>query len=191
MSLFSKGKKKLVNFDNSEVQEKISEYLGPQSDNVLHSVALFDMGPDAGGGADVYVYEQKIKGVTYITGDLIGKKQKKSDAGNYELMICHKKENEWGSQLISQLSYYTLEASIVSGETMDIGPFTKDDTTAIIFDRYCDFKVNGNQYGLMLLIGINSDELEWAKEYGGEKLIEKLKANGVYPYTEFKRKSVL
>jgi hypothetical protein len=43
----------------------------------------------------------------------------------------------------------------------------------------------------LLLIGITAGELEWAKQNGGKKLIKKLKAAGIYPYTDLTRKSIL
>jgi hypothetical protein len=138
-----KGKRIIKTFENPQIQNKIEKYLGKQHNKVFHSPVLFELGMDIGGGADVLVYKKAIKGITYITGDLIGNKQKKSDAGNYELMVCHKKDNDWGPKLISRLAYYTLEASLNSGETMDVGPFAKGKVTAIVFDKYCSFSING------------------------------------------------
>jgi len=58
--------------------------------------------------------------------------------------------------------------------------------------KWCQgvYKVNGNKYGLLLLIGITTYELNWAKTNGGKKLIEKLKEKEVYPFTDLNRESV-
>jgi len=183
------------NFDfySSEIQEQIEEILGKHSDTVLHSPVPFDLGFDIGGGADVYIYKNHIDGVVYLTADLIGKKQVKNSIGNYELMICHSEAQDWGASLISKLSYYTLESSLNSGETMNLGGnFVLDNSEikALIFSKYADFKVKGKKYGILLVVGITADELDWARENGGENLIEKLKNAGVYPKTDFKRKSI-
>ena len=182
-----------MTFDNPRIQEKLKEILGKPHETVLHAVVPFDFGWDAGGAADVYIYKNHIDGVVYITGDLIGQEQQISDAGNYELMICHRTDTHWGPDLISNLAFYTLDASLKSGETMDLGGnFVLEDSkiTALIFDKYFGFQVDNINYGLMLLMGITRDELDWKNKNGGTALIEKLKEQKVYPFTDINRKSI-
>ena len=181
-----------MEFNSPQIQEKIEQILGKPENVVLHSPVPFQLGWDAGGRADVYLYKNHIDGVVYVTGDLIGQKQKNSDAGNFELMIAHKAETEWGSGLISSLSYYTLDSSINSGETMSIGNYALPENTvkAIIFDKYATFRIGLKKYGLMLIMGITEDELEWKKQNSGTKLIEKLKEKNIYPFTDLKRRSI-
>ena len=218
MGVFSifKSDGQVVNFYDKEIQKHIETVLGQHSDtvlhstipfeimikrefvryviHVLHSTIPFEMGWDIGGGADVYVYKNVINGEAYLTADLIGKKQGKNTIGNYELMICLPERQDWGVNLISNLAYYTIEASLNSGETMDLGGnflLEDSDITALIFSKYADFKVKRKKYGILLVIGITSEELNWAKENGGEELILKLKEKGVYPMTDLKRKSII
>lgn len=182
-----------MTYDNPTIQEKLKGILGEPHDTVLHALVPFDFGWDNGGAADVYLYKKHIDGVVYITGDLIGKEQQESDAGNYELMICHRIDTKWGPELISNLAYYTLDASINSGETMDLGGnFVLKDSkiTAVIFDKYSDFQLYGVKYGLMLIIGITKDELAWKNKNDGTALIEKLKQHKVYPFTDINRESI-
>jgi len=189
-----KSDEQIVNFYDEEIQKHIEAILGKSSDNVLHSPIPFQMGWDNGGRADVYIYKNHIKGEAYLTADLIGEKQAKNAIGNYELMICHPEQQDWGANLISNLAYYTLDASLNSGETMDLGGnFLLEDSEikALIFSKYADFEVKGKKYGILLLIGITSDELNWAKENSGEELISKLKEQGIYPITDLKRKSII
>lgn len=99
----------------------------------------FEMGFDAGGVSDIYIYKNHLNGVVYLTADLIGKKQKPSDAGNYELMICTPNENKWCANLISHLAYYTLDASLKTGHTMDLGGnylLENSNIKALIFSKY-------------------------------------------------------
>ena len=190
--LNSKGQK--IDFYNDEIQREIENVLGEHDDTVLHSPVPFDLGFDIGGGADVYIYKNHIDGVAYLTTDLTGKKQVGNSLGNYELMICHSDEQDWGANLISKLSYYTLESVLESGETMDLGGnfvLENSNIKALIFSKYANFKVKRKNYGILLLIGITTDELEWAKENGGENLILKLKDSGIYPMTDFNRESIL
>ena len=132
-----------MKFNSTQIQENIEKILGKADDVVLHSPVPFEQGYDMGGRADIYLYKRHIDGIVYVTGDLIGQKQKNSDAGNYELMICHKTDQKWGADLISNLSYYTLDSSINSAETMDIGAYALPENTikAIIFDKYAAFSV--------------------------------------------------
>jgi hypothetical protein len=181
-----------MEFNSPQIQEKYEQILGKPDNIVLHAPIPFQLGWNAGGCADVYLYKNHIDGIVYVTGDLIGQKQKNSDAGNFEFMVAHKTDNTWGPNLISNLSYYTLDASINSGETMDIGNFALPENTvkAIIFDKYATFRIGLKKYGLMLVIGITEDELEWAKRSSGTKLIEKLKEKNIYPMTDLKRRSI-
>ena len=80
--------------DNPVIQDKLQDILGQQHDIVLHSAVPFEFGWDAGGRSHVYLYKKHVEGIVYITGDLFGQEQKESDAGNYELMICHREDSE-------------------------------------------------------------------------------------------------
>ncbi len=85
-----------MTFENPTIQEKLKEILEELDNTVLHGVVPFDFGWDNGEAADVYIFKKHIDGVVYVTGNLIGQKQKTSDAANYELMICHKTNTTWG-----------------------------------------------------------------------------------------------
>ena len=182
-----------IEFDNPDIQKKLNIILGESTDTVMHAITPFNFGWENGGRADVFMYRKHIDGIVYITGDLFGKDQKPSDAGNYELMICHKYDMDWGPDLISNLAYYTLDASLNSGETMDLSErFMSDSSeiTALIFDKYSEFEIDEKKYRLMLMIGITADELEYKFENGGTELIKKLKERKIYPYTDLKRGSI-
>ena len=188
---FGKKKEKVDLYDvRTQALEKA---LGPMHDMVIHAVIPFFAGFDMGGRADVYIFKQHLDGVVYVTGDLLGEKQKQSDAGNYELMICHKTDSDWGPRLISALAYYTLDEPINSGETMDIGDAAGPDTeiTAFLFNKYTELDFMGKKAGLMLCVGITPQELEYSQKHGGKQLIEALVRSGVYPFTDLKRTSVV
>lgn len=182
----------LLKFENHKIQHQLEKILGNQERVVLHSSVPFELGHDAGGASDIYIYKNNLNKVFYITGDLYGKRQKLSDAGNYEFLIAHSNEDKWGPYLISRLAYNSLESSIYSGETMDLGSFALKGSSikAIIFDKYADFTIDNNKYGLMLVMGITKDEFNWAKKNGGKELIIKLKGKNIYPYTNLTRKSI-
>jgi hypothetical protein len=186
MSIFSKQPQ----FDyKNETEAALESKFGKMAENVLHAVTPFEFGYDAGGRADVYCYPNHLNGIIYITCDLWGCKQKESDAGNYELMVALAKDDDWGPSLISPLAYYTLDASIRSGETMDLPPKYRDGygLAAVIFNKYCEIKHKGHKLGIMTVIGITESEFDYTKQYGGKQLIEKLKQDKIYPMTLFNR----
>lgn len=190
---FFNAKSQNIDFYNDDIQKNITNILGKSEEYVFHAPMPFDLGFDAGGAADIYIYKNHLNGVVYLTADLIGEKQKSSDAGNYELMICVPDDNKQCANLISHLAYYTLEATLKTGHTMDLGGnylFDNSAIKALIFSKYDTFNVKSKKYGLMLVMGITADELAYAKEHGGIELLHKLKESGVFPMTILERKSI-
>jgi hypothetical protein len=161
---------------------------------VIHGVIPFAFGVEMGGAADVVSFRQHIDGVVYVTSELIGcEDQVTNDQGNYELMVCHREEDEWGPSVIRQLAYYTCEAELQSGDTMDIGPATPDGSTieAFLFLDYARLRVRDLDAGLLLCLGITADELAACRQGNREQVEEKLKRSGAYPFTDLFRDSVL
>jgi Suppressor of fused protein (SUFU) len=172
----------------------IETVLGPSHDMVGHAPVPFDLGADIGGAADIIYFKKHLKGIVSVTSELIGHyEQVQNDFGNYELMICHRDDEPWGANVISRLAYYTLEAKLNPGETMDIGSALPDDSTlaAFLFFNYATFKVRGRKAGLLLCVGITADELKACRAGKREKVENALKAAKVYPFTDLYRKSVL
>jgi hypothetical protein len=184
MGFFSQNKKEV---DYKLITGNIlSQKFGEMDETVLHSPVPFSLGHDIGGRADVYQFSHHLNGIVYITCDLWGSEQQESDAHNYELMIAHRKKSDWGPNLISLLAYYSLEASINSLETMDLPPDMRNGSSlvAILFHKYCEFKHNRKKLGVMLVMGISQNDLNFKKKNGGEKLLEKLIAEKKYPFTD-------
>jgi hypothetical protein len=159
-----------------------------------HAVIPFDLGADIGGGADIVYFRQHVNGVVSVTSELIGRDdQVRNVLGNYELMICHRDDEHWGPNLISKLAYYTLEAELNPGETMDIGSATPDGSTinALLFCEYARFQVRERQAGLLLCIGMTSRELTACQSSGSDSVLDELKNNGIFPFTDLYRESVI
>ena len=136
----------------------------------------FQFGADAGGVADIVYFKNHLDGVVSVTSDLIGQKdQVQNDLGNYELMICHRDDEDWGANIISRLAYYTLDAKLNPGETMDIAEAVPEGSTisAFLFFGYGKFKVRSSKAGLLLCLGITADELEHCRA-GEAKLWKEL-----------------
>jgi hypothetical protein len=168
--------------------------LGKSADRVLHGVIPFQFGYEVGGEADILFFHNHVDGVAYVTADLIGNEdQRQSEFGSYELMVCHRKENDWGPRTIGQLAHYTLDAVINRGDTMNLGPATPEGSCieALLYDEYATFDVLGERAGLMLCIGITSDELDECRQEGSASVLQKLKAADIYPFTDFDRVSMV
>ncbi len=172
----------------------IETVLGPSDNIVGHATIPFFVGSDLGGAADIIYFRKHGPGVIAVTSELIGcDEQIENELGNYELMICQRDDVEWGADLISRLAHYTLRAELEPGETMDVGEAAPEGSTitAFLFCDYGQFEVRGRPAGLLLCLGITSDELEACRNGQTDNVLSALKAAGVYPFTDLERKSVL
>jgi len=187
--------------DSFEETEKFDERLrametalGPSADVVLHAPIPFDFGYDAGGRADIVLFKDHIDGVVYATCDLMGRGDQVANAlGAYELAVCHRKDEVWGAKVISALAYYTLEARVEPGQTMDLGPAAPKGSrlTAFLFEAFATFDMAARRAGVLLCIGITADELAACRRGQRERVLKALKSKGVYPFTDLGRRSVL
>jgi hypothetical protein len=107
-------------------------------------------------------------------------------------MICQRTASDWAPHVISRLAPYSQQAYIAAGETMDIDEATPKDSLikALLFDTYATFELYGRQYELRLCLGITKAELQFKMEHGPQRLMELLRREGVYPYTDLKRESI-
>ncbi|MBM4031337.1 MAG: suppressor of fused domain protein [Planctomycetes bacterium] len=177
----------------------IESVLGKRDECVGHAVIPFAFGPEIGGGADVLHFRHHVDGVVSVTCDLIGceqlgcRPQIPNAQGNYELMICHRGDDECGPNIISRLANYTLDAALNPGETMDIGPAAPDGSTitAFLFLDYARFRVRGRDAGLLLCLGITAKELDECQAGKRRRLLIALKDKGIYPFTDWSRQAAL
>jgi hypothetical protein len=149
---------------------------------------------DAGGTADLVRFRQHVAGVCYATAELAGREdQVPSTLGYYELVICTRKESNWAADLVSRLARYTTEAELNPGDTMDLsGAVPKRATIAgLLFLQYATLRIEGHDCGLLLCLGVTADELAACQAGRQAEVLEKLKAAGVYPFTDLDRPSVL
>ena len=168
----------------------IESVLGESDNMVWHASIPFQLG----GTADVICFKKHVSGVVSVTSELIGDDgQFENELGNYELMICEPNGQEWGTNLISQLARYTLEAELHPGDTMDIGSATPSGSTiaTLLFFDYGRFEVRGRKAGLLLCMGITKDELGACRDGKREDVEAALKKKGVFPFTNLLRKSSL
>lgn len=167
---------------------------GPADEMVGHAAAPFDLGADLGGGADVIYFKNHVDGVITVTSELIGRDdQQLNSLGNYELAICTRSEAPWAGALISRLAYYTLEAKLEPGNTMDIGPALPHGSSiaAFLFFDFGRFIVRGRSAGVLLCVGITADELQACYSGRRAEVENALRQAAVFPFTDLQRKTVL
>jgi hypothetical protein len=160
----------------------LEQVLGPCTQTYHAPVPLF-----LGGQADVVAFGEHLEGVVYVTAELTGKRE--DLYADYELMICDRGQDTWGANVISRLAAYTQEARISAGDTMDIGPAAPKGSKikALIFDNYSTFALFGETYNLRLCIGITKEELQFKMKHGSSALLERLKTEKIYPFTDVNR----
>ena len=168
---------------------------GKSDDMVGHAVVPFHLGADVGGAADIVYFKNHVPGCLAVTAELIGcEDQKRNSLGNYELAVAHRSDDEpWGANLISRLAYYTLDAVLKPGETMDIGPAAPEGSTvdAVLFYDYGRFAVGGQECGVLLCVGITEQEKQACFAGKTKALLKALEERGVHPYTDLVRDSVI
>jgi hypothetical protein len=163
--------------------EALEQVLGPCTET-YHALIPFYLG----GKADVVAFVKHLEGVVYVTAELTGKREELY--ADYELMICDRGQDTWGANAISRIAAYTLEAKISAGDTMDIEPGVPKGSTirALIFDNYSTFALFGETYNLRLCIGITQEELQFKMKCGSNALLERLKKEKIYPFTDLYRR---
>jgi Suppressor of fused protein (SUFU) len=177
--------------DRTTTLERI---FGPMEPDVGHSPVPFDLGPEAGGGADVVYFRRWCPGILAVTCELLGRsEQVPNSQGSYELAICQRDGEAWGPGIISRLAHYTLEAALDAGETMSIGSAVPPGSAvqAFLFQDIARTTFRGQSAGVLLCIGITADELEACRAGRTEDVLAALQAQGVFPFTDLRRSSVL
>lgn len=164
--------------------------LGKSDENIATSLIPIY----AGGGADVLTFQNHLDGVAYVTAGLIGHcDQRETSLGQYELMMCFRDENEWAPSLLSKLAPYTFQAALNPNDTMEIGPALPEDATlsALLFVNYLQFQFRKQEAGILLCIGITAEELKMCQAGETEAVLQKIKEERVFPFTEIQRNSVM
>ncbi|MFO1093051.1 MAG: suppressor of fused domain protein [Planctomycetaceae bacterium] len=166
--------------------------LGEPRGGCFHAPVPFYLG----GGADVIAFEHHVAGIVLVTNDLIGDDQQiKNDDGWYELMLCLPSLDHWpgAPTLLSNLARYTRDARLNPFATMDIGPALPKGATisAFAFITYAKFTVKDCPASLLLCLGITQAELDAWRSKKVEDLVGLLKLEGVFPFTDLSRASVI
>jgi hypothetical protein len=181
--------------------------LGQEHDMVMHAIIPFAVG----GGLDLYYYPNGAPGTGIATKELVdrrGKGPSNRVFPCYELVMFTKHtlnldeaknpETPFGAahtkinSVLNLIANYCAQAKLNPNETCEFpAEMEKVGGKCLIFDAYPSAKTTGPKgMGLLLVMEVHRSEMEFARQNGGEKLIEKLKESGVYPYSDMERDPV-
>lgn len=167
--------------------------LGPAEETIQTSLMPIYLG----GQCDVLTFRKHVKGYTYCTAGLtVTSDQKRSKLGQYEMLMCTRRADNFVPGLLSNLSRYTLDNPINARDTIDMGEEQPKGVTlrallALEFDPpRGPFTLMGRKCGLLLLAGITAAELVAFRSGGSDEVLARL-GEKVLPYTDPRRKSVV
>jgi hypothetical protein len=181
------------------------DVLGAEHDVVMHSLIPYAIG----GGLDLYYFPNGSAGTGIATKELCeipGEGSSNDAFDNYELVMftrqllsLHDAQDEttrFGevhseiNSILNCIAQYSAEATLNPGDTCE---FPQDmegiGGKCLIINAYGPDNPN-REFGLLALILIHRSEMDFARENGGETLIEKLKEAGHYPYSDLDRPAV-
>jgi len=193
----------------------IESVLGKEHELVMHAFIPFAFG----GGLDLYYYPNYCNGTAIVTKELTNYKFKmpQNDIYNaYELVMCTKQkidldsameenpientfayDHKYINRILNSIAIYSTQAKLNPYDTLEF-PTDMDDVGGKCFildalsEPLCNKETKNRKLGLMLIIEIHRDEMEYAmQQQRGKELIKLLKEKGIYPFTGINRKSVL
>ncbi len=186
--------------------EGMEAVLGKMHNKVGHALIPFD----ASGAVDMYYFPNGIEGTGFATMELInpdGYGPVANSLGTYELVAFtrHKMSDDENSEfgkmkfhvreIFTTLGHYVMDERVEPLETCELPQDEGESNICLIVDEYVPsekhFKIGGKKHGLLLVIEIFPDEMQYAMDNGGDKLLSLLKDKGYYPYSDLNRVSVV
>jgi len=188
-------------------QKGLENVLGKMHDMVGHAIIPFDVG----GTLDMYYFIDGIPGTGFATMELVqpdGSGPIPNKLGTYELVSFTKVAYDSSSAdtpfnsiqgrlngIMTGIAHYASQAKLEPKETAELPAEEGQPNYCLLFDDYKpngkEFKIGDRSHGLLLVMEVFKDEMDFAMENGTDKLLEKLKAKGHYPYSDLNRASVL
>jgi hypothetical protein len=97
--------------------------------------------------------------------------------------------------VMTVVARYSYEAVLNPRETAELPGEEGERGPCLVFDAWdagrAVLEINGKPHGLLLCIEVHPAEMEYAMKNGTAKLLEKLKAARVYPYSDLDRPPVV
>lgn len=185
----------------------IEAMLGKEHDMVMHAIIPYSVG----GGLDLYDYPNDLEGTGIATkelSDLPGQGSSNEVYRCYELVMftrqeldleaAHDEGTPFGrihatiNAILNCIAPYSARATLNPNEICEFPAEMPDlGGRCLIFDGYgsrSDDMVE--DFGLLAIIEIFRSEMEYAREFGGALLLERLKDARHYPYSDMDREPV-
>ncbi|MDB5313285.1 MAG: hypothetical protein JWO38_7487 [Gemmataceae bacterium] len=181
--------------------------LGKEHDMVMHAIIPYAIG----GGLDLYYYPNGLPGTGVATKEL-SELPNEGPSNNvyrsYELVMFTKHRidlaaakdgsTEFGrahmsiNAVLNRIAPYSAQATLNPNETCEFPTgMERVGGKCLIFDGYaCHSDDAAENFGLLAIIEVFRPEMEYARKRGGAKLIERLKSDGHYPYSDLDREPV-
>ncbi|MBN9380346.1 MAG: suppressor of fused domain protein [Chitinophagaceae bacterium] len=188
--------------------EGLERVLGPSHDMVGHALIPFDIG----GAVDMYYFPNGIAGTGFATMELIkpdGTGPIPNSLGTYEFVAFTRHEYVQDAPetapftlmqsrlcgIFTTMGNYSFEAKLKPGDTCEVPGSEDEPNMFVILDEYrpdnLEFRIGDNKHGLLLIMEVFREEMEYARENGSAALFARLKEKGRYPYSDMDRASVL
>jgi hypothetical protein len=181
--------------------------LGKEHDIVMHAIIPYCVG----GALDLYYYPKGLPGTAIATKEL----SELPNAGSsnnvfscYELVMFTKQKLDLGAAndestafgrehskinaILNPIARYSAEAKLNPHETCEFpANMARVGGKCLIFDGYaCHSDDMVENFGLLAVIEIFRSEMDYARARGSRRLIDQLKSNGYYPYSDLDREAV-
>lgn len=181
--------------------------LGEEHDTVMHSIIPYAVG----GALDLYYYPRGLPGTAIATKELseLPTEGSQNDVyRSYELVMFTRQPLDLESALdqttafgrthkrihaiLNLIARYSTEATLNPNETCEVpGEFQDVGGACLIFDGFARHTDDvARDFGLLAIIEVFRSEMEFARQRGGKQLLDRLRARGVYPYSDMDREPV-
>ena len=182
-----------MNYDvfYTQLFDPIAERFGAFDTKGIFHIIGFDCGGPL--NFSTIGYTQKLDFVTYVSCELaVRAEQIPSSHGRFEFM-CHSNDEDWVSIVLTSIGSSSFEASFDHLHTIDVSGILPEGAllTGAVIEKFSTTVVNSEEFSILRVHGVTSQELEFARENGADILLDHLKSKGVYPNTDIKRKTTI
>lgn len=187
----------------------MEQMMGKEHDMVMHAIIPYALG----GGLDLFYFPHGVKGTAVATkelSELPGEGSTNDVYACYELVMFtrHALDMEAADDettpfgrihstinaALNAIAPYSAQATLNPCQTCEFPPeMPVLGGHCMIFDGYPSYPDDGEDlpdFGLLALIEIFRSEMQYARKHGGDKLLERLKSKGHYPYSDLDRDPV-
>jgi hypothetical protein len=167
--------------------QPIEERIGPVDEATIVAIVGFDCGGPVslctvGRGSEPFA--------TYVTCELaVRDDQQPAEFGRYEIMMTCDNE-DWARKILTKIGQMSMESLFAQGDTIDIKQIAGPDfpLQGLVVEEFARVAIDGQGYGIFRFHGVTRSELEFAMEFGTDKLLVMLERAGIFPNTSINRR---